>query len=296
MRRGPSDGDADIARPTQSRRRQDDEFDLEASDDEGDALNWEWLGRKACYPSNIRPPVPGFLLGPLSVQKRVRKQTQRTQRLQKRDPAEATRPDELKVQDIEKAENANLTMLCKRIYELLHLTMFDGREQSEAEIEALDDEEDDAIGRQRIYDKYHIADDGGVCLYHFAFHPTSFSQTVENLFYVSFLIRDGLAGVGRDTRGLTTLRQYPPPQPGPPRRKFVHPPSRTAANVEITDSTTASTPQEIKEKGIVKHQAVFHLDFETWEEIVREFGIEACLIPHRESDRGQQVGAKGWYG
>ena len=44
-----------------------------------------------------------------------------------------------------------------------------------------------------------------------------------------------------------------------------------------------------------KHQAVFHLDFETWEDIVRAFEIKQCIIPHRNSDAGIQISASGWY-
>ena len=44
-----------------------------------------------------------------------------------------------------------------------------------------------------------------------------------------------------------------------------------------------------------KHQAVFHLDFETWEDIVRAFKIKQCIIPHRNSDAGVQISASGWY-
>ena len=50
--------------------------------------------------------------------------------------------------------------------------------------------------------------DGGVQLYPFIINPKSFGQTVENLFYVSFLIRDGSAGVQMDDNGLPTLREY----------------------------------------------------------------------------------------
>lgn len=57
----------------------------------------------------------------------------------------------------------------------------------------------------------------------------------------------------------------------------------------------ARTRTEIREQGISKHQAVFHLDFPTWEDIVQAYEIEDCVIPHRQSDQGVQVSATGWY-
>jgi hypothetical protein len=72
-----------------------------------------------CFPHNLRPAVPGFLLGPLSVQKRARKPIQRRERLQKRNPADVVRPEELQKEDLEKVENSNLTTLCRNIRETL---------------------------------------------------------------------------------------------------------------------------------------------------------------------------------
>jgi hypothetical protein len=60
-----------------------------------DGLDWALLGRQACFPCNKRPPTMSFLLGPLSVQKRVRT-TQRKARSQREPVGPATRPQEMK--------------------------------------------------------------------------------------------------------------------------------------------------------------------------------------------------------
>ena len=209
MRKGPSDSEATLSGvSTQRRRRRRDEDDeddslAEESAEEGDALNWEWLGRKACFPNNIRPPVPGFLLGPLSVQRRTRKQTQRRERLQKRDPRDAVRPEELKTTDFEKAENSNLTAVCRKIRETLNKVQMDG--QDGVERDAADDMSEPEL--RAIMAKHHVADDGGLPFFHVVINPKSFGQSVENLFYISFLIRDGALGVGKDSKGLPTLRK-----------------------------------------------------------------------------------------
>ena len=58
-------------------------------------------------------------------------------------------------------------------------------------------------------------------------------------------------------------------------------------------------PSEAQRKGLQKHQAVFSLDFDTWEELVEVFDIKECLIPHREEDeeavQANRGGTSGWY-
>lgn len=317
MRRGDSDAEANLPGSGNSRRRrQRDDSDGEisggeGSGDEGDALNWQWLGRKACFPSNVRPAVPGFLLGPLSVQKRARKQTQRRERLQKRDPKDAVRPEVLQAQHLDKRENSNLTTLCKNIRDLLVKSQAEGEEKTMAEAGAAEErgELTEALS-QALMDKYGMADDGGVQFFRFVVNPKSFGQTVENLFYTSFLIRDGTVAIDKDSHMLPTLRMSSPPHPPLfSLHNHIHPSisihlkqtyrfvsSSLIPVSENIDATTSRSATEIKEHGIHKHQAVFHLDFPTWRDLVDAFEIKECMIPHRQSDEGAQVSAAGWYG
>ena len=208
MRKG--DTNSRGAGSTQRRRgRNDDDDDsaAEGSADEGDAFNWEWLGRQACFPNNVRPPVPGFLLGPLSVQKRARKQTQRRERLQKRDPKDAVRPEEIKASDIERSENSNLTTLCRQIRALLNQIQTVGEK-------TVEEESNEDMSEEEIWElmaRHHMSDDGGVSLFKFVINPKSFGQTVENMFYVSFLIKEGGVGIMFDSHQLPTLRESPQP-------------------------------------------------------------------------------------
>jgi hypothetical protein len=52
--------------------------------------------------------------------------------------------------------------------------------------------------------------------------------------------------------------------------------------VILTDSSDPWLPSEAQRQGIKKQQAIFSLDFETWQELVDEFDIKKCIIPHRE--------------
>ncbi|KAI9832160.1 MAG: hypothetical protein M1819_004511 [Sarea resinae] len=271
MRRGPNnDDEAPQGSGNSSRRRRrnavgddDDVSGGEGSGDEGDAMNWDWLGRKACFPYSLRPPVPGFLLGPLSVQKRVRVQRARRERLQRRNPADVVRPEELKATDIEKVENSNLTFLCRGIREVLARRQTEG--QDKVGEEATEDTSEDEL--KALMSRHGICDDGGVSLFRFVINPHSFGQTVENLFYVSFLIRDGSVGIGKDGDGLPTLHA------SEPRKK-----------------------SEIREQGVQKHQAVFSIDYATWEDIIEALNIRESVIPDRKSEDAAPVSATGWYG
>lgn len=199
MRRAPAD--------SSSRNRRDDS-DEEAGEgyDEGDAFNWEWLGRQASFPNNVRPPVPGFLLGPLSVQKKVRKATQRRERLQRRDPNDAVRPEEMKAQDFESSDKSNLTTICGNIRNLLVDTLHKGQQRVQDE---LSEDASDAEAMALML-KHGPSENYGVHLFPFVVNPKSFGQTVENLFYVSFLIKDGAVKVENDSNMLPTLRKSVP--------------------------------------------------------------------------------------
>ncbi|MCJ1247578.1 nuclear protein [Trapelia coarctata] len=263
MGNGAGDNGASLSGTQRRRQRDNDESGAEDSQDEGEELDWEQFGRRACFPYNIRPPVSGFLLGPLSVQKRVRKQTQRRPRLQKQDPREAIRPEEVKVKDLAQAENSNLTVLCTKYRTLLHKTT----NEAEARVmaEALDDMTDEEV--RELMHKHGIAENGGLPLIHTTFNPVSFGQTVENVFYLSFLIRDGYVKIDRDAWMGPTLHW-----------------------------DVGHDEKEIQDGDVNRRQAVFHLDYDVWEDAVVTWDIEKSIIPHRGMDEGTQVGVNGWYG
>ncbi|KAL8974095.1 MAG: hypothetical protein Q9197_001663 [Variospora fuerteventurae] len=266
MRRGHDDSAASTqgrSTATQRRRRGSDDEDssLEQGFDEGDEFNWAWLGSRACFPYNVRPPVPSFLLGPLAVQKKFRKITQRRERLQKRDPKDAIRPEEIKAKDLEQAENSNLSTLCKNIHTLLREKTWEGQ----SALNEINMAEGSEIEYSATARRHGLAENGQMSFFSFVINPKSFGQTVENLFYVSFLIRDGDVEVGQSDDTLPTLV--------PLERKS----------------------RDEQAGGAQKHQAVFHLDFDTWEDLIHAFDIKESIIPHRQSEHQPQVNASGWY-
>ena len=203
MRRGEQS--QAVPTSTQRRRRRTNNNADNSDEDEGDAMNWDWLGRSACLRHNARPAVSGFLLGPLSVQKRTRQQTQRKAK-EKIDPSQAVAPQDLQDKDLDRHETQDLIKMCASINKLLNETQKKRQDRVQQVLSEIQQEEltDELV--QETMDKYSISDDGGVPLFAFCLNPKSFGQSVENLFYVSFLVRDGTVGISIDGRELPTLR------------------------------------------------------------------------------------------
>jgi hypothetical protein len=176
---------------------------VDEENDDGDALPWHVLGERACFPSNRRPPVPSFLLGPLSVEKRIRA-TQRTGRQRREAVAAVTKPQAIEAEDLERNDTANLTNQCGKIRDQLDRIIKDGETRIDDEMTE-DMEEDEA---KALFKRNHLSANYEVSLFDFTVNPRSFGQTVENLFYVSFLIKDGLVTLTMDEDGLPTLRMW----------------------------------------------------------------------------------------
>lgn len=246
-------------------------------------MNWDWLGRAACV-HNARPSVSGFLLGPLSVQKRTRQQIQRTAR-ERIDPSQTVKPHELQEKDLDRQESFNLTGICANINQLLATTQ---KEVTNTVDRILTDLEEDPSEEMihEVMDKYDIADDGGIPLFRFCINPKSFGQSVENLFYVSFLVRDGTVGISLDSRELPTLRMS---------CSRVQTLLLWLTIIDHLDATKPYAPSDAHKKGIQKHQSVFSLDFETWQAIIDLYDGRDCIIPHRQEEP-QEGTRRGWHG
>lgn len=237
------------ATDTQTQRRRRQQLDAD-DDDNGNTLNWEYLGRNACLLYNSRPCLSGFLLGPLSVQKKVRQQTQRRAREEREEPTTRSRTLQLTEEELDNQEKQSLTAICGEIATLLGNAQEENMTRLQTTYNNMDEDPNDEEMADLMY-QHDICDDGGIPLFKFCVNPESFGQTIENLFYVSFLVKEGKAGLGYDKRGLPTI--------------------------SAAAERSLAARQETERK-----QAVFTMSFETWENIVESFGITKCTIPHRE--------------
>ncbi|KAI0837958.1 hypothetical protein F5Y06DRAFT_269468, partial [Hypoxylon sp. FL0890] len=266
---GIAEDDAPELTATQQHRRRpgrgslggDEEDDDDEIGDEGDMFNWEHLGRFACLPNIRRPPTPGFLLGPLSAQVKKRKIVKRSAPFRP-DNLRETRPEVLDAEAVQRTEKNDLTTICSKILQRLSQVQEEAQEVVENAVHrGASDEE-----AQRLMDRHGLRDTGGIDLLKFIVNPHSFGQTVENMFYVSFLIRDGRIKVDLDDNGLPAL----------------HPADRE-------EETSASKHRAQKNQG------VFSIDMKLWREIIDAFNITEPIIEHRKEQSHQGPGSRGWY-
>ncbi|KAI0402469.1 Nse4 C-terminal-domain-containing protein [Xylaria palmicola] len=260
---GITEDDAPELTSTQQQRRHTARRNSADSDneigDEGDMLNWEHLGRFACLPNVRRPAVPGFLLGPLSVERKIRKVVKRSAPF-RADNLRETRPEVLDAEDVQRAEKNDLTAICAKILRQLQEVQDEAQAEVEAAFENLGDAE-----AQILMNKKGLRDTGGIDLLKFVVNPKSFGQTVENMFYVSFLIRDGAIQIEFDENRLPSLQPTANQDPSAPKR------------------------------DAQRHQAVLSIDMQMWRDIIDAFNITEPMIEHRKEQSTQGPGARGWY-
>jgi hypothetical protein len=101
---------------------------------------------------------------------------------------------------------------------------------------------------------YRLLDSiGPINVFEFFINPQSFSETIENLFHLSFLIRDGKCSIRDSDQGIPILEVADPP----------------------TD--------EDYRQGAKKKQTIVHLDYEMYLELIEKYELSESVIPMRET-------------
>ncbi|KAF9237895.1 Nse4 C-terminal-domain-containing protein [Melanogaster broomeanus] len=171
-----------------------------------------------------RVPVTGFMLGPLSIEQKKRAPVKR----QKQDNVqeEQRRPQEIKEEDIKRSDNET-TKNVLMIKDILETT-------------------------------------GPINLFKFIVNPNDFAQSVENMFHLSFLIRDGECALEIGDDGEPIIMRCETP---------------------TMDDRAA---------GVHARQIVMEFDMATWKRAIQIWNITESQIPQRPPAR-TKIGDK-WYG
>jgi len=197
-------------RITKNQQVGNEEMDIEL--DEDVPLDWDLIGRKVMAKSR-RVPVLDFMLGPLSIERKKRARIGRVKF--DREKEEEKRPQELTEQDIVKSKLASETT---RNILTVHRVLTE--------------------------------QEGPVNLFRLIVNPDSFGQSVENLFYVSFLIREAQVNLVFDNETSEPL-------------------------LCLADAPTLADYLE----GTIKKQMIMELDVEIWKRAKEVFNITQPMIP-----------------
>ncbi|KAG9316304.1 putative non-structural maintenance of chromosome element 4 [Chiua virens] len=171
-----------------------------------------------------RVPVTGFMLGPLSLEQKKRAPNKRSK--QEKVQEEERRPQEIKEEDIKRSDNETT----KNVLTIKNI----------------------------------LQETGPINLFHFIVNPKDFAQSVENLFYLSFAIRDGEVAFEINEEGEPLIM-------------------------------CCETPtMEEKAAGLHARQMVLEFDMATWERAIEIWNITESQIPQRPPAK-TKIGDK-WYG
>ncbi|KAJ3297252.1 nuclear protein [Borealophlyctis nickersoniae] len=183
----------------------------------GGAADFDWFAlRREAARWMLKVPTIDFMLGPLATPPKVRAKRENVAKLQK-DKSDLRRPQQLTHTDI--AKESETTTLVTQILE-------------------------------------RLPDYGtSIPFFQFVLNPISFSQTVENIFYLSFMVRDG------------RVELY-----------------ESEGEGELMLARAHAPQAEAYVDGKVKRvQCIVDLDMQTWRELVDAYKIKESYIPHRKS-------------
>jgi hypothetical protein len=100
---------------------------------------------------------------------------------------------------------------------------------------------------QKLYDL--VLQVQPIPLYKFFINPNSFAESVENLFHLSFLVRDGKISIEEDESGDLIVEACEPPT------------------------------EEDFQNGLQKIQSVFHFDKHLFDKAIKKYNITHSVIP-----------------
>ncbi|KAI9033138.1 Nse4 C-terminal-domain-containing protein [Hyaloraphidium curvatum] len=187
-------------------------------------LDWKAAGQVA-FTFSRRPPALGFMLGPLEVKPKEKRERKVGERKRNQ---EAVVVAEVSAEELEKQSVQETTKLVKGVHKCLK-------------------------------NEVHRAG-GPVDLFRFICNPDpvrGFGQTVENLFFVSFLVRDDRVRCAvSEEDGLLYIED----------------------SNEIDEGYEAENQQAAKQG---KRQLIFNLTYGDWKDAVDMYGIDRSMIPDR---------------
>mmetsp|Transcript_13521 Transcript_13521/g.23719 ORF Transcript_13521/g.23719 Transcript_13521/m.23719 type:complete len:417 (-) Transcript_13521:515-1765(-) len=228
-------------------------------------FNWHGLGFQVGVCFNALPSHVSFLYGPLDAEytpkerkmpERRKKQTQ-----EEGENEEEEEPDDVDQTGKKKESDGNELSAVEKHISVIKKTL---RKRMEVEREAAVERSDEYETQlsQEIDDEQMVQErkqtfvnqNSQVNAVNCLFNPNSFTQTVENVFHFSFLLKEGKAGI--KARSAEDVEEYGG-EPGP-----------------------AIRPYENHDMGPPK-QAIVSLNMKDWKDMCQAYNVEESDVPHR---------------
>lgn len=211
-------GDKSVKKEEQEEQEVDNPEYVNLNEEKFNSFSWLKLGRLYYKTSHKSIPME-FLNGPLYAEKKI---INRTKVVDDTKNLTKTTAQNIVAEDLDNDENQNTATLVKSV-----LSSFRSKQ-----------------GGNKV----------AVNFFKFFIDPNSFSQSVENLFFASFLIRDGRLKLFKDSNGVPMVQDLDPETR-----------ERTISEMKTTNS---------------HHIASF--DYETWKGLIETYDITESYLGHRD--------------
>lgn len=231
-------------------------------------FDWQGLGFQVGVCFNAVPSHVSFLYGPLDAEytpkerKKPERRKRQTQQEEESDKEE-DQPEDVDQTGKKKEKDGNelsaVEQHIKVIRKTLHERAGEKREEAmeradeyESQISQEVDDEREVQKKKKKFAREYSQVNAVNCL----FNPRSFTQTVENVFHYSFLVKEGFSGIR--TRSADDAEEFGL-EPGPVLRP-------------IKEGVDPGQPR----------QAIVSLNMKDWRDMCAAYNVEASDVPHRE--------------
>ncbi|CAF1050594.1 unnamed protein product [Rotaria magnacalcarata] len=111
-----------------------------------------------------------------------------------------------------------------------------------------------------LVERYKATDSSPADYFEFVIDPKSFAKTVENMFHVSFLIKEGFVNLFQDEVNLPALE----------------PTDKALNRTPMSASQTENSPERA-------NQMIMSITMDEWEQLIEVYGITEAQIPHKNN-------------
>mmetsp|Transcript_2345 Transcript_2345/g.4689 ORF Transcript_2345/g.4689 Transcript_2345/m.4689 type:complete len:418 (-) Transcript_2345:243-1496(-) len=229
-------------------------------------FNWRGLGFQVGVCFNSLPSHVSFLYGPLDAEytpKERKKPERRKRQTELESEKEEEQPEDVDQTGKKKESDGNELSAVEKHIKVIRKTLHDrsGEKRDAAserakEYESQISQEVDDEREVRKRKKKFVRENSQVNAVNCLFNPKSFTQTVENVFHFSFLVKEGFSGI--KARSVEEVEEFGL-EPGPVIRP-------------IKDGVDPGNPK----------QAIVSLNMKDWRDMCNAYNVEASDVPHRE--------------